>query len=586
MQLSTQRLVLVLSAALVAGCSSVPEKQDPLAAGEFHGAETTGATDTAAMPFHAPVQSAKELTPDMVFNVLAGEVALQRGKMATAYRHQMAAAELTGDAKAAERATRIALHIKKTEWAVKAVNKWVQLTPNDLAARQLSVVLYLKSDMQTEVFEQLKAIVEIGESKKEDGFLHAMATVSRNLKPEVAVDLMRRLAQAYSEDPRGWHALALTAMIHKQYAIAENEAMALLKRHPQWLKSYLVLSRVYVAQGSKAKARELLAGAVEKHQGEPMLVSAYARMLIDAKQLQQAYDNFLKLQTLEPEDESASYWLGILALELDRKEVAEKHFKQLYKSRKRADVAAYYLGRLSEGGLQPKQAIEWYQKVKKGEFRYEAQVRTARLMAGQGQLQEAREWLQGLRIRIPKQSVQLFLLEADLLRDHGNPEQVMSLYDKAIEGNPESEELLYARGLFAVSQNRLDIMEGDLSKIIASNPKHADALNALGYTLADQTDRIQEALELIQRALEIKPDEPAVLDSMGWVQYRLGNHQEALRYLRQAFEKLPDSEIAAHYGEVLWVTGDHEQASKVWQGVLNQNPESKHILEVMQRLAP
>lgn len=586
MQLSTQRLVLVLLAALVAGCSSAPEKQGSLANGEPQGTGAVGAADTVAMPFQAPVQPAKELTPDMVFNVLAGEVAMQRGEMTTAYGHQMTVAALTGDAKAAERATRIALHIKKTEWAVNAVNKWVQLTPNDLAARQLAVVLYLKADRQEAVFEQLKAIVEIGESKKENGFLHAMATVSRDLKPDVAIDLMRRLAEAYAEDPRGWHALSLTALIHKQYAVAENETKALLKRHPEWLKSYLVLSRVYVAQGRKAEARELLAGAVDKNPDEPMLVAAYARMLIDSKQMQQAYDRFLKLQTLDPEDDSASYWLGILALELDRKEAAGKHFTELYTSRKRTDVAAYYLGRLSEGGSQPTQAIEWYRKVKKGEFRYEAQVRTARLMASQGQLQEAREWLQGLRIRIPKQSVQLFLLEAELLRDHGSPEQVMSLYDKALEGHSESVELLYARGLFAVSQKRLDIMERDLGKIIASNPKHADALNALGYTLADQTERVQEALELIQRALDIKPDEPAVLDSMGWVQYRLGNHQEALRYLKQAFEKLPDSEIAAHYGEVLWVIGDHEQAGKVWQGVLDQDPESKHILEVMQRLAP
>ncbi|MEE9357653.1 tetratricopeptide repeat protein [Candidatus Vondammii sp. HM_W22] len=586
MQLSTQRLILVLLAALVAGCSSAPEKQDPLTTGEPQGTGAVGAADTIAMPFQAPVQPAKGLTPDMVFNVLAGEVAMQRGEMTRAYGHQMAVAALAGDAKAAERAARIALHIKETVWAVNAVNKWVQLTPNDLAARQLAVVLYLKANRREAAFEQLKAIVEISESKKENGFLHAMATASRDLKPDVAIGLMRRLAEAYTDDPRGWHALSLTALNHKLYAVAENETMVLLKRHPQWLKSYLVLSRVYVAQGRKAEARELLAGAVDKNPDEPMLVAAYAWMLVDSKQMQQAYDCFLKLQTLDPEDESASYRLGILALELDRKEAAEKHFKQLYTLRKRADIAAYYLGRLREGGSQPKQAIEWYRKVNKGKYRYKAQVRTARLMAGQGQLQEARERLQGLRIRTPKQSVQLFLLEATLLRDYGNPGQVMSLYDKALEGHPENVELLYARGLFAVSQNRLDIMERDLGKIIASNPKHAGALNAFGYTLADQAERVQEALGLIQRALEIKHDEPAFLDSMGWVQYRLGNHQEALRYLRQAFETLPDSEIAAHYGEVLWVTGDHEQAGKVWQGVLDQDPESKHILEVMQRLAP
>ncbi|MEJ1469855.1 MAG: tetratricopeptide repeat protein, partial [Candidatus Sedimenticola sp. (ex Thyasira tokunagai)] len=149
-----------------------------------------------------------------------------------------------------------------------------------------------------------------------------------------------------------------------------------------------------------------------------------------------------------------------------------------------------------------------------------------------------------------------------------------------------NEDLLYARALFAVTQGRVDILEADLRKVIAGNPEHADALNALGYTLADKTDRYQEALALIQQALKLKPAAPSILDSMGWVQFRLGNHGRALEYLQRAFDQLPDQEIAAHLGEVLWVMGERERAKAVWQQILEKEPESHHVLDTMRRLLP
>ena len=154
------------------------------------------------------------------------------------------------------------------------------------------------------------------------------------------------------------------------------------------------------------------------------------------------------------------------------------------------------------------------------------------------------------------------------------------LMDALVANSPDNPDLLYDRALYAVELGRIDILEQDLSKVIQNDPNHADALNALGYTLADQTTRYGEALMYIERALALKPDSAAILDSMGWVQYRLGNNLEALRYLRRALELQPDAEIAAHLGEVLWVTGDREEARKVWQAALADNPDD----ELLQRL--
>ncbi|WP_051302660.1 tetratricopeptide repeat protein [Sedimenticola selenatireducens] len=549
--------------------------------------ETASASTGQADPSRqaaAPEGGVPELTEDIVFNLLAGEVAAQRGALSEAYDYQLRTARLSGDATAAERATRLALHMDKSELAVEAAALWVELAPEDLTARQLLVVMLLRRNADVPVLEHLKAIVRISENKDENGFLNVMAAINRELKRESAMELMRKLVLEFPGDPRGGYALTIAALVDKDFAAAEREANTLVTDHPDWPKGYLVLSRVFLAQGDKAGARTLLADAVGRFPDDPFLLSAYARLLVDAKELEAAYEQFLRLEKVEQEQGDASYWLGLIALELGRDEVARGHFLRLLEIDGRSDVAAYYLGRIAEQRKESQQALRWYQRVEGGEHRAEAELRIVRLMVATGESREVFEWLQRMRIQYPDQVVRYYLMEVELLREHGTPEQVMALFDTAIGALPDSNELLYARGLYAATQSRVDILERDLLQVIANDPKHADALNALGYTLADQTNRHQEALDYIQRALALKPESAAILDSMGWVMFRLGRYPEALDYLRQAYEKLPDAEIAAHLGEVLWVTGERQQARQVWQEILDKTPESEHVLEVMRRL--
>ena len=205
-------------------------------------------------------------------------------------------------------------------------------------------------------------------------------------------------------------------------------------------------------------------------------------------------------------------------------------------------------------------------------------------MAAQGDLPRARSMLGDMRARMPKRSVDLYILEGEILRKHSTNDKVVELYNAALEEHPEDLDLLYARALSASVEGRVDILEQDILVILQRKPDHADALNALGYTLADQTDRYQEAFNYIKKALAIKPDSPAILDSMGWVQYRMGNNEEALGYLRRAFEKVQDVEIAAHLGELLWVTGQKEEAQKILHGALKKHPKNKYLQQAIKRL--
>ncbi|MES9881737.1 MAG: tetratricopeptide repeat protein [Sedimenticola sp.] len=569
-------VVLILFSVLFAGCESLPKTGDVKT--------VEGAAEV--LPFTAAPPPVDELTPEIIFDTLMGEVAAQRGDLALAYHHQMEAAIAAGDAKSAERATRIALHMKKSGLAEKAALEWVRLAPNEISARQLLVMLLLQRDEEADVLEHLKAIVRIGQAKGDNGFLNATAAVSRDLGHGQSIALMRRLVAEFPEDPWGRYALALTAMMHKDYDTAEVEAKGLLDQRPDWIKAYLVLSRIHVAREDKEAARTLLADALRRFPEEPLLLTAYARILLDAKELELAYDHYRRLWELAPDNEVANYWLGVLSLEMERGEEARGYFEKLIALGKRTDVATYFLGRIEEDASQHDKAIGWYQKVRKGEFFHDAQVRVVRLLVENGRIEEGREWLQGLRIRMPEQAVRLYLMEAEVLREQKAFAEVMALYGEALEAYADNQDLLYARALFAVSQGRLDILEADLGKVIAANPEHADAINALGYSLADKSDRYQEALQLIQRALELKPAAPSILDSMGWVQFRMGNHRQALEYLQRAFEQLPDQEIGAHLGEVLWVMGEQEKARAVWRQVLEKEPESRYILDVMDRLVP
>ena len=535
------------------------------------------------LPFETPAKPT-ELNPDIVYNLLTAEIATQRNELELAYVHQMEAAKLSNDAESAERATRLGIYLKRHDLAEKAVKLWVKVAPNDITARQIAAMLYLRADEMNAALRELKAILAISEAKGTDGFLQAMAALNREKDQRKVIELMRRLKQEYEDDPRAGHALALTALIAKRPDLAEKEIALQIERHPNWTRSYLLQSRIRISQNDKKGAQEILQSALKRFPSDIQLITAYASLLIDTKEYELAYKQFQKLVALEPDKADTRFSLSILAMQLEKQKQARLHLKTLIEMDKRTNEAAYYLGRIDEMESRPEQAVEWYQKVAGGEFQIEAQMRLAHLMAEQGRLLEAREWLRGMRIRLPKQSVKLFVVEADILKEHGKPEEVMEIYAKGLRAHPDDSDLLYSRALYAATQDKLELLESDLNKVIAKDPDNADALNALGYTLADQTNRYEEALGYIERALAIKPEEPAILDSMGWVHYRMGNYPRALKYLKEALDQMPDPEIAAHYGEVLWKIGERERARKIWQESLKENPDNKHLLEVMQRL--
>lgn len=561
---------------LLAGCAGVqtasyPEPE-PLSSSHSEDAQQSGLAAAAL----------RERTADAVFEVLAGEIAVQRGELDAAYEHYLEAARGARDAGAAERATRIAMYQKQDEKAEQAVGYWVELSPQDAAARQVAGVLYARTGQQALAFEQFRELARLEQAAGNDGFLRVAAVLGTLPDIALRLQLIESLTAANSGEPRAHYAYAVVAVGADQLELAELEVRKALALRPDWPKAQILLSRVLLAKGEIGAARRVLEDALAGSSDSIELRSAYARLLVDARELKAAYLQFQRLHRLQPESEEVLFSLGVLALQLEDMQAARDHFGALYEMGLRRDESAYFIGQIEEQRERYEVAVEWYERVG-GSLELDARVRTARILAEQGQLARARDLLQRMRVQQPDKAVNLYLIEGGLVGDAERRQEVVTLYTKALQAFPDNHDLLYARALAAAEVGDLALLESDLQRILEEDPEHADALNALGYTLADQTDRHQEALVYISRALELKPNNAAILDSMGWLQYRLGNYPEALRYLRRANDMVPDAEIAAHLGEVLWVSGEREQARRVWNEALERAPDSHHLHDVLKR---
>ncbi|MGB1272597.1 MAG: tetratricopeptide repeat protein, partial [Endozoicomonas sp.] len=284
-----------------------------------------------------------------------------------------------------------------------------------------------------------------------------------------------------------------------------------------------------------------------------------------------------------PHDSEIVLSLALITMENAMEPEAEQYFMQLLSLGQRKNTANYYLGRLKEKQQQYGAARDYYQAVGQGKEFMAAQVALAQMLARQGKLNEALVLIDEAKTRNPARVESLYLLEGELLVNDGQLKKALGLFDKAIKSSPKSVNLLYSRAMLQEKLDNLPALENDLRKILEIKPENVAALNALGYTLADRTDRYREAEKLILKAYSFNQDDPAILDSMGWVQYRLGNYESAVKYLRMAYDKFPDAEIAAHLGEVIWVMGNREEARSLWGQALKNSPDSWILKDTMDR---
>lgn len=525
-----------------------------------------------------------ELNSDLLFTLLSGEMAGHRGDMNLAVSQYLRAAQLTRDPRIIERAVQVANFAKRYAEGLEAARLWVEVAPDLLTARYTYATMLLRNNLPDAAYEEFDFIISAKQAEP-SVFIAIGKQLARESMREVALGIMQRLARNYRQIAAAHYALSTLAEQSGKLKLAESAVRESLTLKPDWLEAKNQLARLLHLQGETTQALDILRKALDAEPDSKVLRLSYARLLVDAKQLDAARVQFEHLAEQAPGNEDILYALGILALQSEDLDAAERYMKQLAGDSKRSLEAAYYLGQIAEQREQPLKAIRWYAEIQRGEYAFDAQMRMVGLLAKQGDIDAALNHLKSILPRGEAQQVRLYLVEGDVLRVAERYEDAMTLYNQALEKLPGNNDLLYARALMAERVDRLDILIADLQAVLKSEPDNAHAMNALGYTLVDRTTRFEEASKYIYRALELLPDDPAILDSMGWLQYRLGNYDEAIKFLTRAYDLNEDGEIAAHLGEVLWVKGEPQRAQKVWQRILDKTPDDKKVLEAMKRLA-
>lgn len=540
-----------------------------------------GAAETAPPSPSAPFEPGG-LSPDQVYAVLVAEIAARRGEMEVAFEHYLRAAELTRDARMAEHAVRAAINGNDTAATERGVRLWLELDPESTAAHQVGAFARIQASDQEGALLHLMRLVELSADDPDAAFAHAAAIVARSPVAETRLALMQALVDQFPDNAHALQSLAMVAASVSQLAVADAAARRAIELRPDWNKPRLFLVRLLLSQEKRGEARSLLEDYLDQAPEDQALRMLYGQFLVEEQEFSSARDVFERLLRNRPKEPDVLFAVGVLSLQLEDLDGARIYFTRLYETGERRDEAAFYLGQAEERAGDAQSALDWYAKVE-GSNAVDAQIRVALLRARAGEVKRARELLQQLRDQAPENAVVLYLVEAEILEEVGRAGDAMAVFGAALSAYPDDENLLYARALQAVKLDQIDLAEQDLRRVIDIDPEHADALNALGYTLADRTDRYQEAKAHIEKAHALKPDEPAILDSMGWVNYRLGNYEVALGYLRRALDLLNDGEIAAHLGEVLWAMGRGAEAWEVWNAALREHPEHEYLNEVIGR---
>jgi tetratricopeptide (TPR) repeat protein len=528
-----------------------------------------------------------DISPQMLYQLMVAEVAFQRGQMDVAVANYLDAAKETNDPKVTERATQLAIYAQDMGAALTAAGLWVELDEENPDTHRTYAAILLKIGRAADAVNEYERMIQLMPAEDAPkAYSMIVSQLTREQNHALALSVMEKLIENRKDDPDAMFAYAHLAMRHAQFDTALASLDEVLETKPNWSKAIILRARILAMQGGREQALDYL-GGVLKTDGMAKNIEVgitYARMLTEARQLDEALKQFIRLTEISPKNEELHFFAGVLALQLRQVDTARKHLEEVVKlDRQRTFEANYYLGQVAEVEEDYKEAIIRYSSVRRGELYFNAQIRVVALLSEEQKFQQARDHLKSIRPANDQQQIQLYLLEGDVLREARLYDDAKQFYSNILDSRPDETSIRYARALIAEKLGELDLLESDLRTILQAEPENAQVLNALGYTLADRTERYEEALQYIQKALELQPDDAAVIDSMGWVKYRLGDYEAAVAHLRKANELAKDPEIAAHLGEVLWVMGKKNDALKIWEESLKENPEHEALLKTMKR---
>jgi tetratricopeptide (TPR) repeat protein len=531
--------------------------------------------NTAALPKRA-------LEPHILYKFLMAELAAQRGNYPVAAQAYLDIAKLTRDPRLAKRATEVATYGRLNDLALQSARLWLEIDKDSPQAKQGLVAILVQTDA-AQAKPYLADMLRNEGKNLGQALLQLGNLFSRSNDRAAVYEAVKDLVRPYKDMPEAQFALAQAAANANKYDYALAAIREALRLKPDWEGAVLLQAQL-LQRESRSKALDYLKTYLDTNPGSLEIRLNYGRLLIAEKKFAEARAQFQKLLDESPGNPDVALTVGLLAMQANDYVSAEKALKlALEQNYKDPDQVRIYLGQLNEEQKRLDEALQWYGAVGEGEQYIAAHTRYAAVLAKQGKLADARTHVQQLTAQNETQRVQIVQAEAQLLREVRAFRESYDVLKAALERDPNQPELLYDVAMAAEKVDLIDVLEVNLRKLLQIKPDHAQAWNALGYTLADRTDRLSEARGYIEKALKLSPDDPFILDSMGWVLFRQGSHKEGQDFLQKAFNQRPDPEIAAHLGEVMWVRGNKSEAEKVWRDSLKDNPDNDELQKTIKR---
>jgi len=523
----------------------------------------------------------RPIPPDSLYPLLVAEFALRQRDYDVALEQYMQQSRLLRDPGLSAHTTHLSQFLQRDSEALQSAQLWVELAPDSIEANHTLAELLILAGRNVEAIPYLAAVERNGGTANFPALMSNYGQLVDTQKSELKSGVAA-LSREFPDNPRLMLTVALMHAENQEYDQALEELNDLFAVAPDQPQALLLEARILVEQEARNPYAHI-ERALRANPDAKMLRLQYAGLLATTD-MNAAREQFEILSAQAPQDADLLFSLALINREIGDTERASAYLRQSIALGRRTDEAYYYLGRIAEESGQPEQAIAYYQQVKEGEEYFAACSRIGQILVKAGDLGRSGDWFDKQRELYPGYSAQFYGLEADILTQAGYKAQAKTVLDSGLAELPDSMPMRYARAMLSEEQGDLPAMERDLRAILASDPDNATALNALGYTLADQTTRYDEALKLISRAHELRPDEPAILDSMGWVLFRTGHYDEALEYLNRAYKEFPDAEVAAHLGEVLWAVGETGAAREVWREALERDPDNPVLRSTLDRL--
>lgn len=574
--------VLAASDTADAKTTARPAKQKPVKAKPK---APTNEAKSPAVP--AGSDAGSVLGGQAIYQMLLGEIALQRGNPDLAVSAYADLGYRTRDPKVLERATEVASVGRRFDVAYETAKLWVEVEPDSLTARQTLAAILVVLNRADELGPHLSILLEKDKANLADNLMRLNRMLARYQDKVAVYHMMEKVVAPYEGVAEAHYALATSAFHAGERPRALQEIRKALSLRPDWELAALFEAQV-LARDSATAALESLGRFLEANSGAREARLHLARALVAEKRYGEARKHFDRLLADNPESPELIYPVAILALQQNDVSTAEPLLRTLLARGEPSEkgVAAFYLGQIAEDRQTYPEAIAFYRQVASGDQYATAQIRTAQLLVKQGAgLAAAQEHLQASAKRYPPAQTQFVVAEAQLLRDAGRDAEALALLERVIAQQPDQAEVLYDAALLAEKLGHMNVVESNLRRVIELRPDNAHAYNALGYSMADRGIRLDEARQLIAKAAELAPEDPFIMDSMGWVLFRQGDLQGALAFLEKAYAIKKDAEIAAHLGEVLWALDRRDDAKQTWADAAKRYPDNSALKAVREKFA-